>query len=437
MMPDTTTTSDFKDTEIGPIPVDWEVAELQDVVEFSRKPRGLDLNSFDIVPFVPMEFIPEDGVKVSHELRHPDDVRSGTYCEAGDFLLAKITPSFENGKQGMLLGIPLDFAYATTEVYAMHAKPKYLVQMFLFYFFKRPSVRADLTGKMEGSTGRQRIPKAVVERYMLPLPPLDEQRKIAHVLNTIQAEIAAQDDVIAAAQEAKRSLMAWLFTYGPGPGLVSMQETRFGDVPEHWQIVPLNECAYVQTGVAKGRELGEEPTIEVPYLRVANVQDGYLDLSEIKQIVVRERELERYSLQPGDVVLTEGGDFDKLGRGFIWNGQIEPCVHQNHIFAVRTNHEVLQPEFLAYLAQSDYGKAYFLTVAHRTTNLASINSTKLKALPVLIPPMGEQQEIVEMLRATDYKVSAERDRKAALQALFQSMLHELMSGRVRVHNTQF
>jgi type I restriction enzyme S subunit len=130
--------------------------------------------------------------------------------------------------------------------------------------------------------------------------------------------------------------------------------------------------------------------------------------------------------------MTEGGDFDKLGRGFIWNGEIDDCVHQNHVFAVRADQNRLMPEFLAYLSQSSYGKAYFLNVAHRTTNLASINSTKLKALPVLLPPKDEQVIIVGTLRVADIKIAAEEDRKTALHAFFKSMLHQLMTGQLRL-----
>jgi len=108
--------------------------------------------------------------------------------------------------------------------------------------------------------------------------------------------------------------------------------------------MPLSECAEVQTGVAKGRRLTSADTISVPYLRVANVQDGFLDLSEIKRIDIRETELNRYLLQAGDVLLTEGGDFDKLGRGFVWNDELPSCVHQNHIFAVRANRHIINPE---------------------------------------------------------------------------------------------
>ncbi len=205
-----------------------------------------------------------------------------------------------------------------------------------------------------------------------------------------------------------------------------MSQTQFGQVPKHWKVMPLEKCAFVQTGAAKGRKLGDSNTVTLPYLRVANVQDGHLDLTEIKTIRIRESEIERYRLQLGDVVLTEGGDFDKLGRGFIWQEQISDCIHQNHIFAVRPNRDILLPEYLSYLIQSGFGKAYFLSVAHRTTNLASINSTKLKAFPTLIPPLAEQRAIAHTLltiqkakEARQRELELERERKAALmQYLF-------------------
>lgn len=207
---------------------------------------------------------------------------------------------------------------------------------------------------------------------------------------------------------------------------LSIKATPFGTVPNHWGVMPLRDCAEVQTGIAKGRHLDTTDAVRVPYLRVANVQDGFLDLAEIKHIDIRESELARYSLQPGDVLLTEGGDFDKLGRGFVWTGNIPTCVHQNHIFAVRPKRTLLTPEFLSLLVQSNYGKSYFLSVAHKTTNLACINTSKLKAFPALVPPLGEQHAIARALRAvrevmdtTRRELEFERERKAALmQRLF-------------------
>ena len=164
------------------------------------------------------------------------------------------------------------------------------------------------------------------------------------------------------------------------------------------------------------------------------MQDGYLDLSEIKTIRLRATELQRYSLQVGDVLLTEGGDFDKLGRGYLWNGQLQDCVHQNHIFAVRTDSIRLLPEFFAYLVQSPYGKAYFLSVAHKTTNLACINSSKLKAFPLLLPELSEQRGIVTILGKIDQQLDGQMSKVSFLKRLFSSMLHLLMTGQVQLNN---
>jgi type I restriction enzyme S subunit len=146
--------------------------------------------------------------------------------------------------------------------------------------------------------------------------------------------------------------MQRLFTRGMRVNVSNMRETLYGSVPAYWGELVLERCAFVQTGAAKGRNFRGKDTIELPYLRVANVQDGHLDLSEMKHIHILKTEAERYRLQPGDVVLTEGGDFDKLGRGFIWSNQIPNCVHQNHIFAVRPNKDLLLSEYFAYLIQS-------------------------------------------------------------------------------------
>ena len=202
-------------------------------------------------------------------------------------------------------------------------------------------------------------------------------------------------------------------------------------VPNGWKRKPLAKVAEIRTGVAKGKKNLKDP-IEVPYLRVANVQDGYIDLTEIKTIFIERHQLEKYALKIGDVLMTEGGDFDKLGRGDVWQGQIEPCINQNHVFAVRTNSEILLPYFLSSLSASYYGKSYFLSCAKRSTNLASINSTQLKEFPILLPPLPEQQKIAKILTTWDKAISTTERLIDNSKQQKKALMQQLLTGKKRL-----
>ena len=202
-------------------------------------------------------------------------------------------------------------------------------------------------------------------------------------------------------------------------------------VPEGWNRIALEKIAEVRSGVAKGKN-GLKMPIEVPYLRVANVQDGHVDLSEVKTIEIEHDKLERYSLKYGDVLMNEGGDYDKLGRGDVWLGQIEPCLHQNHVFAVRPNQEIVDSFFLAALAASNYGKTYFLSCAKRSTNLASINSTQIKEFPVLVPPLPEQKKIAQILSTWDKAITTTEQLHASSKQQKKALMQQLLTGKMRL-----
>jgi type I restriction enzyme, S subunit len=406
---------------------------VSDFYEVTRKPQHLRSLEQETVPFVPMEAIPAGGqFQPRYSPRNRAEISSATYFEKGDILLAKITPSFENGKQAIANNLPGQFGYATTEVIPLRPHGTKQDRRFLFFYLLHPEVRSYLAAKMEGSTGRQRVPEEVI--LNLPFPALSEssQIAIAEVLCLVRRAIEIEQSSVAQCALLKTAAMYHIFE----DGLTSKgrQATDFGSIPAHWEVDLLEQCGEVQTGVAKGRKISNGELAEVPYLRVANVQDGRLDLEEVKNIQIRRSEVERYRLRTGDVLLTEGGDFDKLGRGFIWRGELDLCVHQNHIFAVRPHKARLLPEFFAYVAQSPYGKAYFLKVAHKTTNLACINTAKLKAFPVPIPPRDEQAKIVKIFDALDRKTDLHKRKTLVLERLFQSLLHKLLTGEIPTHN---
>lgn len=168
-------------------------------------------------------------------------------------------------------------------------------------------------------------------------------------------------------------------------------------IPDGWTWAPLGEIAEVVGGVTKDTKKQSDPTLPlVPYLRVANVQRGRLDLSSVAEIRVPEATAERLRLQPGDVLLNEGGDRDKLGRGWVWEGQVPNCIHQNHVFRARIRDEILHPKLLAWFA-NECAKEWFEKHGKQTTNLASISLSNMKRLPVPVPPLDEQKRLLDAL----------------------------------------
>lgn len=205
------------------------------------------------------------------------------------------------------------------------------------------------------------------------------------------------------------------------------------NAPADWKSTLLHRVAEVRSGLSKSARR-EGPTVKKPYLRVANVQNGFLDLSEIKEIDVPANQVARFTLKPGDLLLIEGnGNPENLGRGCIWDGQIPECVHQNHVFSVRTLPDAeMLPEFLALQLQSDHGRNYLLSCAKGSTGLSTLNSAQLKEFPLLSPRVTEQRKVVATIATWDTAIqkaeqliAAKAKRKAALMA-------ELLTGRRRL-----
>ena len=202
---------ELKETEIGLIPKHWEVVRVGEVYNITKKPKGLRIENYDAVPFVPMEGIGFGAFSVNFIIKDPKEISSGTYFEKGDLLLAKITPSFENGKQAIADNIPIDFGIATTEVIPIKQTEKGLIS-YLFYYLQKPDVRQNLASRMEGTTGRQRLPKEALLNTLIPLPPLEEQQKIAQILQSIDQRIEKEEKYKNALQNLFKSLLHNLMT---------------------------------------------------------------------------------------------------------------------------------------------------------------------------------------------------------------------------------
>jgi type I restriction enzyme S subunit len=422
--------AEIKDTEIGPIPADWQVVPISAVVTFARKPRDLELSGYPTIPFVPMDLIPVDRIFVDRHIpKKPAEIRSGTYFERGDVLLAKITPSFENGKQGIPDEIPAPFGYATTEVYPLRPRPGILDRMFLFHYLRTSEFRAEVAGKMEGTTGRQRVPKSVIENHPIPLPPLSEQRRIARVLGAIQRAIAAQDELITPARELKRALMRRLFTYGPGREPAATTLTEIGEIPEQWRVVRLDSVAELASGGTPSKKRPEWWQGAIPWASPKDLKT--LRLSDTQDHITSE------ALDAGSRMVPSGTILIVI-RGMILAKDLPvvltqvPMAFNQDIKAILPSEHV-DGEYLLYALCSHHRDSLWREIGTSAHGTRRIGTSALEAFSLPLPESPEQREIARSLGAADRKIAAEQECKAALQALFKSMLHQLMTGRIRLN----
>lgn len=331
--------------------------------------------------------------------------RARQLVEQEDVLVSTVRPNLN-----AVTLVPDGFsdAIASTGFCVMRAKREHLYPTYLFYFTQSAEFIGRLTKIATGASYPAVTENDILETC-ISLPELSEQRRIAEQLG--------QADRL---RRTRRYALELTNTFLP-----AAFHELFGDLHRNerqWPFERLEENADIASGVAKGQKYADSPTLEVPYLRVANVQDGYLDLSEIKTIRVPLDDVEALRLQPGDIVMTEGGDFDKLGRGAIWPGGITDCIHQNHIFRVRLNQSKLLSTVFAAFLRNSFAKSYFLRCSKQTTNLASINMTQLRSTPIPLPPMLLQQKFAAIVERVERLRTVQSEALRQAEHLFSSLL---------------
>ena len=371
------------------------------------------------VSFVGMSGVSEVTASVlTHEVRTAAECRKGyTAFQRGDVLVAKITPCFENGKI-VIADIPHDVGFGSTEFHVIRPSPDKLDPRFLLHFLRVPFFRVQGERRMTGSAGQRRVPANFLSTFAIPLPPLPRQRRIAEVLDKAEALRAKRRAALAQLDSLTQSLFLDLFGDPVANSKGWVDSKMLGDVAD------------IVSGITKGRKVNGEPVREVPYLAVVNVQDKSLNLNSLKMIEATEREVDRYKLIENDLLLTEGGDPDKLGRGTLWNNELPECIHQNHIFRVRLTSFDIDPLFLNWLVGSQRGKKYFLRSAKQTTGIASINMTQLRGFPLLVPPLDLQHKFARRVAAVEKLKTAQRAALADLDALFASLQHRAFRGEL-------
>lgn len=252
----------------------------------------------------------------------------------------------------------------------------------------------------------------------VPVPPLPVQQAIVEELDKRLAEVAVGEQLFG------KALL----------GLDQHRTSLLHTLVRADEVCPLGDVADIASGLTKGRRT-QEPVHARPFLRAANVRDGLLDLEEVKTIDATDREAERFRLVEGDVLLVEGsGSPGRLGQGWVWEGQVEHCLHQNHVFRARPDKTRLLPRYLAWTLQSPAARGYFRRASKTTSGLATINRQQVGGLPIPLPPIRQQQYIIDELdtalaAAEALRLSLSIQMRAA-DVLRRTILHRAFVGEL-------
>jgi len=423
----------FQMTELGPLPKEWRVVRLGEVL-FEVDVRVRELAP-DASHLPVLSLTKNDGLVLQME-------RFGKRIATDDVSDYKVV------RRGQIVNNPYVIWEGAVHILSKYeaglVSPVYPVWevktsvadgWFVDHLLRMPAAITAYNRFAAGAVNRRRaIRKSDFLSIQIPLPPLPEQRAIAHVLRTVQRAKEATEGVIAALRELKKSLMQHLFTYGPVPVTererVALQESELGPIPAHWRVVRLGEVVDVKGGkrLPKGDEFASNST-PYPYIRIVDFKNGSVDIRNLKFLTEEQHILlNRYIITSNDVYISIAGTIGLVGSV---PEELNGAHLTENAARLILNTNRLYRQFLVVALQSDMVQAQIQARATKTSQ-PKLALARIKEIPIPLPPLDEQREIARMLQAVDAKIAAEQARRAALEELFRSLLHELMSGRIRL-----
>jgi type I restriction enzyme S subunit len=470
-------------TESGKLSTGWKSAPLGELCERITKGSSPNWQGFDYcdsgIIFVRSQNVGWGDLKLGEVAHLPaafNEKEKKSVLKTDDVLLNLVGASIG---RACVATSEVDGGNVNQAVAVIRVRPEVLAPKFLVHFLISPLAQARIHSE-KVDVARANFSLEDTRSLSIPLPPLPEQRRIVAEIEKqftrLEAGVAAlrrvqanlkryRAAVLKAACEGRlvpteaalarspRSTKNGPPAYETGEALLArilterrqnwqgrgklkepaaLDTAKLFDLPAGWTWTTLDALAEIKGGITKDQNRKHTaPARSVPYLRVANVQRGYIDLTEVKEIVTTEDEIWELALKPGDILFNEGGDRDKLGRGWVWNGELPECIHQNHVFRARLYVAALNPKLVSWYANT-FGQKFFFDEGKHTTNLASISMSKLKGLPVPIPPPAEQTRIVaeverrlSVVQELESVVTANLQRATRLR---QSILQKAFSG---------
>lgn len=426
-------------------PIDWTTSVLDTV---TSKPTKLDpaTTGRKTIRYVDIGLL--DGpAGVIYDAPEIQSATAPSRCRQllrhGDTIYSTVRPYLQ---KMALVGEGVDQEFASTG-YCVLRPSVDLLPKYLYYFTLSPQFAEQILPKQKGVSYPAVLDREVRECRVW-FPDLEEQRRIVEVVEDHFSRLDAAANYAAAASKRLGSLRDQLVrdavtgrkvAGGRQEPVLSDVGTNDGELPmlpSGWMWRRLEDVADVVGGITKDSKKQSDPAfIEVPYLRVANVQRGSLRLDEVTTIRVAPAKAEALRLRPGDVLLNEGGDRDKLARGWVWQGEIENCIHQNHVFRARAR-DGLDPYFLSWTTNTIGGR-WAERNGKQSVNLASISLSMIRKMPVIVPPRDAASHIIQQLHEQLASVDQTSRQIEALQlrgsALRRAVLVAAFSGRLTGH----
>jgi type I restriction enzyme S subunit len=419
---------EFKDTEIGKIPKEWEVVKLGIIAKISSgntAPQEGKYFKNGRHPFIRVQHL-----KGLQEGKFPVN-----YDFINDYALSEL--KLKLFKKGCII-FPKSGESIKLEKRAMLKEDSYVVNhlaviepiygsvdnLFLFYYLRKIKTSDYLT-----ETTTPSLKLSTISNFLVPFPPLIEQQKIAEILSTVDEAIQRTDDVIAKTESLKKGLMQELLTKGIGHK--EFKDTEIGRIPKEWEVVKLKDVLLLLRNGITLRQIKEGNGY--PVTRIETISEEKIDPSKLGYVVgLHEKDIEEYRLIEGDILFSHINSLEHIGKTAIYEGEPGFILHGMNLLLLRPDKNKVDTKFLLYLLRLFRARRVFGIMAKKAVNQASINQTELGNLKIFLPPLSEQQKIASILSNVYEKLENLRRERTKLEKIKQWFMEELLSGRIRV-----
>jgi type I restriction enzyme S subunit len=348
--------------------------------------------------------------------------RARKIVKTGDVIYATVRPSL---KRVAWIEPGYNDQIASTAFCIVRADPKQAVSKFLYYILLSDDVNRRIIEHERGASYPAVTDKDVLNQFV-PLPPIEEQEKIAAVLWKIQKAVEIENAIVRNARDLKKSLLRRLFTHGwRGEPL---KETEIGPLPNSWELVPFVEVlTMAQYGLSmRGRSEGR-----YPILRMNCQSDGQVTFDDLQFVDLEEKAFAAYELRDGDLLFNRTNSFELVGRTAIFHSD-KPAVFASYLIRLRLDSEQMISDFVNYYLNMESTQQTLKLLATRAVSQSNISASKLKTFQIPKPEKNEQREIADILQSVDRKIEVHESKKRSLRDLFKTLLHKLMTAQIRV-----